>query len=100
MSDAHDDEFKGLSLDGLADEWEQDATLRAVVLHKGVLLQWPDPKRVGCVNFQSMAQNYKALEKLIITWCPQVETPKTISIDHAREQARVPEKIHFTRVPF
>lgn len=86
-SDQDEEDFVGLSLDGLAGLWNGDETIRSIVLHSGSLLQWPDPKKTGVINFATMAQNAVVLEHLIRIWCPQVPEPRTISIDHAREQA-------------
>ena len=76
------------TLNGLAEALEADSTIRSIALHKGTLLQWPDPKKHGCINFESMSQNYKVLKQLVQLWCPRVASPSTIPIDQCRQQAR------------
>lgn len=51
-SDQDEEDFAGLSLDGLAGLWNGDETIRSIVLHSGSLLQWPDPKKRGSSTSQ------------------------------------------------
>ena len=74
------------SLDGLAASWESCESIRDKLLLQGKFLSWPSPKTVGVINFESMAQNFTVVMKVLEVWCPQVEYPKTVCIDEMREQ--------------
>ena len=76
------------TLNGLAEALEADSTIRSIALHKGSILQWPDPAKHGCIHFESMSQNYTVLKALMSLWCPRVASPATIPIDQCRKQAR------------
>ena len=74
-------------LEGLMEAWNADDTVRSLVLHRGSLLQWPKASLVGVHTFETMALNETVLTELLKIWLPQNNTPKTISVDDAREEA-------------
>ena len=78
-------------LDGLAERWDEDASIRSIVLHRGTLLQWPSPQLVGVHTFVTMAINERVLMEVLKIWVPKTSTPKTINIDDARDQDRCPK---------
>ena len=76
----------GTSLEGLAGLWENDKVIRGKTLGSGKLLQWPSPEQVGVINFETMKKNCRVLEKLLLTWCPQLSYAKTVHIDQVRAE--------------
>lgn len=86
------------NLDGLAKAWADDECVRSLLLHKKSLLSWPSSKKTGVISFETMAQNARVLSKVLEIWCPQMEIPKTLSIDDAREQVRCSKNCYWTNL--
>ena len=78
-----------MSLEGLASIWAKDDVIRHLLLHKGTLLQWPDPKQVGVHTFETMSLNERVITETLKLWLPQCPTPKTLAIDDARDEASI-----------
>lgn len=76
------------SLAGLAKAWNDDEVIRKQLLGEKTLLSWPDPKMTGVINFATIAHNGRVLAHVLEKWCPQVDAPKTVNIDHVRAEAR------------
>eukprot|EP00435_Cladocopium_sp_Y103_P019703 s1495_g4.t1 len=53
--------YENTDLNGLADDWEGDARVRRPALKAGGVLQWPDPKKMGVVNFAAIKLNSEVL---------------------------------------
>ena len=73
-------------LDGLAKVWNDDDTIRTRVLHTKSLLSWPSPKMTGVINFNTMRQNSAVIQTVLSVWCPRVQNPQTVYIDHMRDE--------------
>eukprot|EP00435_Cladocopium_sp_Y103_P006114 s5325_g1.t5 len=73
-------------LKGLCKDLAKDEQILTNALSTGRILRWSAPKMVGVINFTTLAQNYRVVEKLLNIWLPQNEVPKTILIEDAREQ--------------
>ena len=86
------------NLDGLSKAWADDECVRSLLLHKKSLLSWPSSKKTGVISFETMAQNARVLSKVLEIWCPQMEIPKTLSIDDAREQVRCSKNCYWTNL--
>eukprot|EP00438_Fugacium_kawagutii_P033436 Skav208822 [mRNA] locus=scaffold667:186295:199814:+ [translate_table: standard] len=54
-----------LNLDGLAEAWEDDKTIRNVVLHKGSLCSWPNVASTGVITFDTMKMNAKLEDPIV-----------------------------------
>lgn len=80
-----------VDLDGLAEAWEDDKTIRSVVLHKGSLCSWPNVASTGVITFETMKMNAKVIMKILEVWCPKTLHPQTVYIDHMRAQDGVVE---------
>ena len=78
-----------MSLKGLAAKWENDSTIRNIVLHRGTLLQWAKPTLTGVHTFETLAYNEKVITEVLQLWLPQNATPKTLIIDDIRAEANV-----------
>ena len=72
---------------GLAQSWEKAKLIRGHLLKTGNLLRWPAPNKVGCINFETMALNYKVLTKLLHIWLPAIDTLRSVNIFACREEA-------------
>ena len=83
----------GVSLAGLMTKWNDDDAIRTHVLHTQSLLKWPSPKHVGVINFNTLALNARVISKLLEVWCPQLDTPKTVWIDHVRDEVGAPKHL-------
>lgn len=75
------------SLKGLCKELAKDERVLTHALAKGTIMRWSSPKMVGVINFKTLAENFRVVEKTLRMWLPQTEVPKTILIEDAREQA-------------
>ena len=84
---------EGVSLAGLMEKWNDCDVIRSQVLQKQSLLQWPSLKHVGVINFSTLAHNARVMAKVLEVWCPQLETPKTVWIDHVRDEAGAPKNL-------
>lgn len=73
-------------LNGLAKVWNDDDTIRTMVLHTKSLLAWPSPKMTGVINFNTMRQNSAVIQTVLGVWCTRVATPQTVYIDHMRDE--------------
>lgn len=84
----------GVSLAGLMNKWNSDDVVREQFLHKKSLLKWPSPKHVGVINFNTLSLNARVMGKVLEVWCPQLDTPKTVWMDHVRDEAGAPQNIN------
>ena len=78
--------YENADLNGLADDWESDSRVRRPALKAGGVLQWPDPKKMGVVNFASIKLNCEVLTHLLHIWCPIAEDRKTVPIKLVKPQ--------------
>ncbi len=86
-SDPIDDaDASTVSLEGLANMWQDVEAIRDRVLKEKSLLVWPNPKMTGVINFNTLAMNARVLEVLLQLWCPQLSEPKTVIIDQVRDE--------------
>lgn len=79
-------------LNGLAKVWNDDDTIRTMVLHTKSLLAWPSPKMTGVINFNTMRQNSAVIQTVLGAWCTRVATPQTVYIDHMRDEEGMGKK--------
>lgn len=76
------------SLAGLATAWEKDDIIRQRTLKEGNLLCWPNKKLTGVISFPTISANARVLDSVLRHHCPNYISPKTVHIDHLREQVR------------
>ena len=87
VSDPIDDaDASAVSLEGLANNWQEVESIRDRVLKEKSLLAWPNPKMTGVINFNTLSMNAKVIEVLLQLWCPQLAEPKTVLIDQVRNE--------------
>lgn len=76
-------------LSGLGEAWETDQVVRRKVSkNQGQLIQWPNPKKHGVVDFPAMKANAHVLCYLLEFWCPKAPDRKTPHVDFIKPQAR------------
>lgn len=69
------------SLLGLADDWEKDRSIRALVRANNGLLVWPSKKATGVPSMAALGLNHKLMTYAALHWIPQHTKPKTLSVD-------------------
>ena len=74
------------ALEGLAKAWDKVKSIRGHMLKTGNLMRWPSPNKVGCINFETMSLNHKALAKLLRIWLPQIDTLHSVNIFACRQE--------------
>ena len=75
-----------VSLEGLAKSWEDDEEIRRFLLRNDALLEWPSPAKTGVITFDTMQLNPRVLEKVLLIWCPQLASAKTVNIEDVRKE--------------
>ena len=76
-------------LSGLGEAWETDKGVRRKVSrNQGQLINWPNPKKHGVVDFPAMSANADVLCYLLEFWCPKAPDRKTPHVDFIKPQAR------------
>ena len=77
-----------LALDGLAELWNRNKSIREHMLQTGNLCTWTSPKLVGVTTFETAAPNFRVLVRLLRIWLPRAgEVLKTINVYAARREA-------------
>ena len=75
------------TLEGLADAWESDPRVRRrTVKLGGSLIQWPNKKQIGVVNFPALKANIDVLFHLMEYWGPVAPDRKTPHADFIKPQ--------------
>lgn len=75
------------SVDGLADAFDCNRTIRRRTLKSGSVLTWPDTSEKGVINLANVALNGDTMEILINIWAPQWSSPIMIPVDQLKHEA-------------
>lgn len=73
------------NLIGLADDWEKDKSIRALVRANKGLLVWPSRKTTGVPSLAALALNHRLISYAAILWLPHNPKPKTLSVEMKNE---------------
>jgi len=74
------------NLIGLADDWEKDKSIRALVRANKGLLVWPSRKTTGVPSLAALALNHRLISYAAILWLPQHPKPKTLSVEIVKHE--------------
>lgn len=73
-------------LTGLAEMWEGCKPLTRTVIQRKSLLEWPDAKATGRINYDSLLLNYRLMDVVVDFWCPRSPVAQTVYIDQIKYQ--------------
>lgn len=74
-------------LNGLADVWEKNKTIRRHALKEMSLLGWPSQEQTGVISQDALASNCDVILEAIEVWCPQVSVPKAMPVEDLKVEA-------------
>ena len=86
------------SLLGLAEDWEKDKSIRALVRANNGLLAWPSKKSTGVPSMASLGLNHRLITYAALLWLPQNPKPKTLSVDLVKAEVGVSGRNIFTTI--
>ena len=75
------------NLEGIADIWEDNKSIRRASLRTKSLLQWISPEKVGVVTMNTVKLNVEVLIPLCEMYMSQAPPGKTSPVDLLKEQA-------------
>lgn len=73
-------------LTGLAELWEGCKPLTRAVIKGKSLLEWPNAKATGRVNYDSLLLNYRLMDILVEFWCPRSKVAQTVYLPQIKYQ--------------
>lgn len=73
-------------LEGLADDFESDSSIRKTTLRTKALLTWVAPNKVGVVTNKSLKLNAPILEVVLRKWCPVAPNRKTVPVGYLKKE--------------